>query len=81
MKAVYSGRVATFDDHVGTTDVPIPAVSPEPRPTDAEIDFILDTAGRYLVTPPKRTDVLSTWAGSGAEPTVGSRACPESEDV
>jgi glycerol-3-phosphate dehydrogenase len=48
---------------VGTTDVPIPAVSPEPKPTDAEIDFILDTAGRYLATPPRRTDVLSTWAG------------------
>jgi glycerol-3-phosphate dehydrogenase len=48
---------------VGTTDVPIPAVSAEPRPTDAEIDFILDTAGRYLAKPPTRADVLSTWAG------------------
>jgi glycerol-3-phosphate dehydrogenase len=48
---------------VGTTDVPIPAVSAEPRPTDAEIDFILDTAGRYLATKPTRADVLSTFAG------------------
>jgi glycerol-3-phosphate dehydrogenase len=48
---------------VGTTDVPIPAVSAEPRPTGQEIDFILDTAGRYLAKPPTRADVLSTWAG------------------
>jgi glycerol-3-phosphate dehydrogenase len=48
---------------VGTTDVPIPEVSAEPRPTDQEIDFILDTAGRYLATKPTRADVLSTFAG------------------
>src|SRR5437588_636816 len=48
---------------VGTTDVPIPEASPEPRPTDQEIDFILDTAGRYLAKPPTRADVLSTFAG------------------
>ncbi len=48
---------------VGTTDVPIPAAVPEPRPTDAEIDFILETAGRYLAKPPRREDALSTFAG------------------
>jgi glycerol-3-phosphate dehydrogenase len=48
---------------VGTTDVPIPNVPTEPRPTDAEIDFILETAGRYLAKPPTRADVLSTFAG------------------
>jgi glycerol-3-phosphate dehydrogenase len=48
---------------VGTTDVSIPAVSAEPRPTAQEIDFILGTAGRYLAKPPTRADVLSTWAG------------------
>jgi glycerol-3-phosphate dehydrogenase len=48
---------------VGTTDVPIPEVLAEPRATEQEIDFILDTAGRYLSKPPTRADVLSTWAG------------------
>jgi glycerol-3-phosphate dehydrogenase len=48
---------------VGTTDVAIPSVPAEPRPTAAEIDFILETAGRYLDRPPRREDVLSTFAG------------------
>jgi glycerol-3-phosphate dehydrogenase len=48
---------------VGTTDLPIPEATSEPRPTDQEIDFILDTAGRYLATKPTRSDVLSTFAG------------------
>lgn len=33
---------------VGTTDVAIPDAVIEPRATDDEIDFILETAGRYL---------------------------------
>jgi glycerol-3-phosphate dehydrogenase len=48
---------------VGTTDVPIPEAVPEPRPTAGEIDFILETAGRYLTKPPRREDVLSNFAG------------------
>ena len=48
---------------IGTTDVPIPEAVPEPRPTVEEIDFILETAGRYLAKPPRREDVLSTFAG------------------
>jgi glycerol-3-phosphate dehydrogenase len=48
---------------IGTTDVPIPKATPNPRPTEAEIDFILETAGRYLDRRPRRDDVLSTWAG------------------
>jgi glycerol-3-phosphate dehydrogenase len=48
---------------VGTTDVPVPAAPAEPRPTGEEIDFILETAGRYLARPPRRADVLSTFAG------------------
>jgi len=35
----------------------------EPRALDDEIDFILDTAGRYLHTAPTRADVLSVFAG------------------
>jgi glycerol-3-phosphate dehydrogenase len=48
---------------VGTTDVAIPSATLNPRPTGAEIEFILETAGRYLSRQPRREDVLSTWAG------------------
>lgn len=48
---------------VGTTDVAIPEAVPEPRPTDVEIDFILETAGRYLAKRPLREDILSVFAG------------------
>ncbi len=48
---------------VGTTDTPLDTVSLEPRATDEEIDFILETAVRYLVKDPRRDDVLSVFAG------------------
>ncbi|ODS57756.1 MAG: FAD-dependent oxidoreductase [Acidobacteria bacterium SCN 69-37] len=48
---------------VGTTDTPIDEPVLEPRPFDAEIDFILETAGRYLHTPPTRADVRSVFVG------------------
>jgi glycerol-3-phosphate dehydrogenase len=48
---------------VGTTDVEVPTAPVEPRPTAEEIDFILETAARYLARQPRRTDVLSTFAG------------------
>jgi glycerol-3-phosphate dehydrogenase len=48
---------------VGTTDVEVPTVPVEPRATEYEIDFILETAGRYLARRPERSDVLSTFAG------------------
>lgn len=48
---------------VGTTDVAIPDTPIEPRATDDEIDFILETASRYLERPPKRSDILSVFAG------------------
>lgn len=48
---------------IGTTDTPIQDVSPEPKPLDSEIDFILGTARCCLARPPRRTDVLSTFAG------------------
>jgi len=48
---------------VGTTDTPISEVPAEPRPLDEEIEFILETAGRYLRRPIARTDVLSVFAG------------------
>jgi glycerol-3-phosphate dehydrogenase len=56
---------------VGTTDVPIPSVPAEPRATTEEIDFILETAGRYLARRPRREDILSTFAG--VRPLVKAR--------
>jgi glycerol-3-phosphate dehydrogenase len=47
----------------GTTDTPVDAPSLEPRPLDEEIDFILETAGRFLVRPPTRADVLAVYVG------------------
>lgn len=48
---------------VGTTDVPLSDVAIEPRATEAEVAFILDTAARYLSRPPTRGDILSVFAG------------------
>jgi glycerol-3-phosphate dehydrogenase len=47
----------------GTTDTPLDAPSLEPRPLDEEIEFILETAGRYLSRPPSRADVLAVYVG------------------
>jgi glycerol-3-phosphate dehydrogenase len=48
---------------VGTTDTPVDSPSFDPRPTDEEIDFVLETAGKYLAEKPSRADILSSWAG------------------
>lgn len=52
-------------DHViiGTTDTPLKTHSLEPRALESEIDFILKTAGKYLLKQPQRKDVLSIFAG------------------
>ena len=47
----------------GTTDTPVDAPSLEPKALEEEIDFILETAGRYLTRPPTRADVLSVYVG------------------
>jgi glycerol-3-phosphate dehydrogenase len=47
----------------GTTDTPVDAPSLEPKPLDEEIEFILETAGRYLTRPPSRSDVLAVYVG------------------
>jgi glycerol-3-phosphate dehydrogenase len=54
-----------WHDHtlVGTTDTAIPEPTLEPRPLDEEVDFVLETAGRYLARAPSRRDVLSVFAG------------------
>jgi glycerol-3-phosphate dehydrogenase len=48
---------------VGTTDTPIARATLEPRPMIQEVDFLLDMAGRYLARQPRRSDVLSAFAG------------------
>jgi glycerol-3-phosphate dehydrogenase len=48
---------------VGTTDTPIKEESLEPVALEEEIEFILNTAARYLTKAPKRSDVLSVFAG------------------
>jgi len=47
----------------GTTDTPVEAPSLEPKALDEEIEFILETAGRYLSRPPTRADVLAVYVG------------------
>ena len=59
---------------VGTTDTPMQDISLEPRALPEEIDFILNTAGDYLVYRPKRSDVRSVFAG------LRPLAAPEGED-
>ena len=48
---------------VGTTDVAANGASWEPQASDAEVEFILDTARSYLQSPPAQSDVLATFAG------------------
>jgi glycerol-3-phosphate dehydrogenase len=48
---------------VGTTDTPVPTATLEPVATEAEIEFILNTAALYLAKKPSRGDVLSVFAG------------------
>lgn len=55
---------------VGTTDTPVREIPLEPVPMEAEIEFVLETAGQYLARPPGREDVLSAFAG--IRPLVGS---------
>jgi len=48
---------------VGTTDRPLDTISLEPVAQDSEVDFILQTAAKYLMKPPRREDILCTYAG------------------
>lgn len=54
-----------WHDHllVGTTDTPIDSAELEPQALESEIDFILETAAEYLSEAPKRSDILSVFAG------------------
>lgn len=48
---------------VGTTDVAIEKATLEPQATQQEIEFILETSGRYLQKAPTRSDILSVFTG------------------
>lgn len=48
---------------LGTTDTPRSDKPLEPRPFEAEVDFILAEAARYLAQAPARADVRSVWVG------------------
>lgn len=48
---------------LGTTDTPVSKISMEPKPLNAEIDFLLEHASHYLKRAPTKKDVLSSFAG------------------
>ena len=48
---------------VGTTDTPLNTISLEPVALEEEINFILITAGKYFIKPPRREDILCVFAG------------------
>jgi glycerol-3-phosphate dehydrogenase len=48
---------------IGTTDTPLDTINLEPVALDLEVSFILQTAEKYLVKPPKREDILCIFAG------------------
>ncbi len=48
---------------LGTTDTPVKDFVLEPKALQEEVDFILETAGRYLTRKPQREDVLCVFAG------------------
>ncbi len=54
-----------WHDHVviGTTDIPTPDISLEPRAMEQEVEFLLRHARHYLAKPVERRDVLSVFAG------------------
>jgi glycerol-3-phosphate dehydrogenase len=64
---------------VGTTDTPVTNASLEPQALEKEISFILETASRYFTKKPKRSDVLSVFAGLRplAAPQAGEQKTKE----
>ncbi|TGE14110.1 glycerol-3-phosphate dehydrogenase/oxidase [Hymenobacter elongatus] len=54
----WHGRVV-----LGTTDTPLDEAQLEPQALEAEVDFILRTAARYLTHTPTRHHALSVFAG------------------
>ncbi len=48
---------------LGTTDTPVTAITAEPMPMEAEIDFVISHFNRYCNKPITRANVLSVFAG------------------
>ncbi len=48
---------------IGTTDTFTKKITNNPKVNPEEIDFMLETAGRYMAEKPTRSDILSTFAG------------------
>ena len=48
---------------VGTTDTPVDVVNDEPKALEEEVNFILNTASKYLTKKPTRSDSLCIFAG------------------
>jgi len=48
---------------LGTTDTPVDTIDFEPKPLEAEINFVLENANKYLSKQITRADVISTFAG------------------
>jgi len=48
---------------VGTTDVEKEKAELEPRAEEKEVEYILETAGRFMERPPTRKDVLAVFTG------------------
>jgi len=48
---------------VGTTDTEVDNFLLEPKPFEEEIEFLLEHTARYLTKDPKRSDILSVFAG------------------
>ena len=68
----WQGRVV-----IGTTDIPVTGSVMEPGYTEAEIDYLLELANLYLVTPITRDDILSVF--SGLRPLVTGKSATTSK--
>lgn len=48
---------------IGTTDVPVPDVASAAKISDAEVDYLLAAANRFLARPLARADIVSSYSG------------------
>lgn len=70
----WHGRVV-----VGTTDVEKQVAELEPHAEETEVEYILETAERYLEEPPEKKDILSVFTGLRplAAPSVSGKKTKE----
>jgi glycerol-3-phosphate dehydrogenase len=64
---------------LGTTDVAANGAIWQPEASDAEVEFIVDTARGYLQVPPSAADVLATFAG--LRPLFSPRAAKATKTI